>query len=182
MARLPKKGKPDVHVVVLGRSLLATTSPAATVRALRAPLLPSVDRWTTSATPQRLHDRAAPERGLVLASAALVAGLPSAQADVTVNYSSGAPAVLTGTALTATNLGAPGLLPQPTAIQVIGERTVSSLNIGASTTLTINQLVDATTLTQFLSASNSALIDVGNFAKWKRHSHLQRGATCVESY
>ena len=101
---------------------------------------------------------------LVLASAALVAGLPSAQADVTVNYSLGAPAVLTGTALTATNLGAPGLLPQPTAIQVIGERTISSLNIGASTTLTINQLVDATTLTQFLSAPNSALIDVGNFA------------------
>ena len=101
---------------------------------------------------------------LVLASAALVAGLPSAQADVTVNYSLGAPAVLTGTALTATNLGAPGLLPQPTAIQVIGERTVNSLNIGALTTLTINQLVDATTLTQFLSASNSALIDAGNFA------------------
>ena len=57
---------------------------------------------------------------LILASAALVAGLPSAQADVTVNYSSGAPAVLTGTALTATNLGAPGLLPQPTVVLVQG--------------------------------------------------------------
>jgi hypothetical protein len=67
---------------------------------------------------------------LVLASAALVAGLPSAQADVTVNYSTGAPTVLTGTALTATNLGAPGLLAQPTAIQQ-GLKTVNSLNIGA---------------------------------------------------
>jgi len=100
---------------------------------------------------------------LVLASAALVAGLPSAQADVTVNYSTGAPTVLTGTALTATNLGAPGLLAQPTAIQQ-GLKTVNSLNVGALTTLTINQLVDATTTTKFLSANNSALIDVGNFA------------------
>jgi fibronectin-binding autotransporter adhesin len=100
---------------------------------------------------------------LVLASAALVAGLPSAQADVTVNYSTGAPTVLTGTALTATNLGAPGLLAQPTAIQQ-GLKTVNSLNIGALTTLTVNQLVDATTTTKFLSANNAALTDVGNFA------------------
>ena len=100
---------------------------------------------------------------LVLASAALVAGLPSAQADVTVNYSTGAPTVLTGTALTATNLGAPGLLAQPTAIQQ-GLKTVNSLNVGALTTLTVNQLVDATTTTKFLGANNAALIDVGNFA------------------
>ncbi len=102
---------------------------------------------------------------LVLASAALVAGLPSAQADVTVNYSSGSPTALTGTALTATNLGAPGLLAQPTAIQQ-GLKTVTSLNVGAGTTLTINQLVDATTTTKFLSANNAALIDppVGNFS------------------
>jgi len=100
---------------------------------------------------------------LVLASAALVAGLPSAQADVTVNYSTGAPAVLAGTAITATNLGAPGLLAQPTAIQQ-GLRTVNSLNVGALTTLTVNQLVDATTTTKFLSANNAALTDVGNFA------------------
>ena len=99
---------------------------------------------------------------LVLASAALVAGLPSAQADVTVNYSTGAPTVLTGTALTATNLGAPGLLAQPTAIQQ-GLKTVNSLNIGALTTLTVNQLVDATTTTKFLGANNAALIDTGNF-------------------
>ncbi|MEI6247169.1 MAG: autotransporter-associated beta strand repeat-containing protein [Verrucomicrobiota bacterium] len=100
---------------------------------------------------------------LVLASAALVAGLPSAQADVTVNYSSGTPSVLSGTAITVTNLGAPGLLAQPTAIQQ-GLKTVSSLNVGASTALTVNQLVDATTTTKFLSANSSALIDVGNFA------------------
>ena len=100
---------------------------------------------------------------LVLASAALVAGLPSAQADVTVNYSSGTPTVLSGTALTATNLGAPGLLAQPTAIQQ-GLKTVNSLNVGALTTLTVNQLVDATTTTKFLSANNAALVDVGNFA------------------
>jgi autotransporter-associated beta strand protein len=100
---------------------------------------------------------------LVLASAALVAGLPSAQADVTVNYSSGVPTVLTGTALTATNLGAPGLLAQPTAIQQ-GLKTVNSLNVGDLTSLTVNQLVDATTTTKFLSANSSALIDVGNFA------------------
>ncbi|MCF7710651.1 MAG: autotransporter-associated beta strand repeat-containing protein [Opitutales bacterium] len=93
---------------------------------------------------------------LVLASAALVAGLPSAQADVTVNNST----VLTGTAITLTNFGAPGQLPQPTAIQ----GTPSNLNIGALTTLTVNQLVDATTTTEFLSAPNSVLIDGGNFA------------------
>lgn len=100
---------------------------------------------------------------LVLASAALVAGLPTVQADVTVNYSSGAPAVLTGTAITATNLGAPGLLAQPTAIQQ-GLRIVNSLTVGAATTLTVDQLVDATTITKFLSANNAALIDGGNFA------------------
>ncbi len=100
---------------------------------------------------------------LVLASAALVAGLPSAQADVTVNYSTGAPTVLTGTALTATNLGAPGLLAQPTAIQQ-GLKTVNSLTVGPLTTLTLNQVVDATTTTKFLSANNAALVDAGTFA------------------
>lgn len=100
---------------------------------------------------------------LVLASAALVAGLPSAHADVTVNYSTGAPTVLTGAAITATNLGAPGLLAQPTAIQQ-GLKTVNNLTVGPATTLTLNQIVDATTTTKFLSANNAALIDVGNFA------------------
>ncbi len=101
---------------------------------------------------------------LVLASASLVGVLPSAQADVTVKYLpvTNPDVVLVGTAITATNLGGPGLLAQPTALQQ-GLKTVASLNIGANTSLTVNQLIDATTTTKFLSANSSALIDVGNF-------------------
>jgi autotransporter-associated beta strand protein len=102
---------------------------------------------------------------LVLASAALVGALPSARADVTVKYLpvTNPDVVLTGTAITATNLGAPGLLAQPTALQQ-GLKTVASLNVGAGTSLTVNQLVDATTTTKFLSASNDAAVDAGLFA------------------
>ncbi|NBV78472.1 MAG: hypothetical protein EBR62_01220 [Verrucomicrobia bacterium] len=102
---------------------------------------------------------------LVLASAALVGALPSARADVTIKYQpvSNPDVVLVGTAITATNLGAPGLLAQPTAIQQ-GLKTVTSLNVGAGTSLTVNQLVDATTTTKFLSASNDAAVDAGLFA------------------
>lgn len=102
---------------------------------------------------------------LVFASASLIGVLPSVQADVTVKYLPvpNPDVVLVGTAITATNLGAPGLLVQPTALQQ-GLKTVASLNVGVSTTLTVNQLVDATTNTKLLSASNATLIDVGNFA------------------
>lgn len=100
---------------------------------------------------------------LILASATLVGALPAARADVTVKYSAGADATLVGTAITATNLGGPGLLAQPSAIQQ-GIKTVTSLTVGAATTLTLNQLIDATTTTKLLSANNAALIDAGTFA------------------
>ncbi len=102
---------------------------------------------------------------LLLASVALGAALPSAQADVTVKYIpiTNPDATLTGSSVTVTNLGGPGLLAQPSAIQQ-GLKTVASLTTSAGSSLTINQLVDATTTTKLLSASNTAAIDAGNFA------------------
>ena len=100
---------------------------------------------------------------LILASAALVGALPAARADVTVKYSTGADATLVGPAITATNLGGPGLSAQPTAIQQ-GLKTVNSLTVGVATTLTLDQQIDATTTTKLLSANNAALIDAGTFA------------------
>jgi len=101
---------------------------------------------------------------LLLAAATLGAALPSARADVTVKYvpTTNPDVVLAGTAVTLTNLGGPGTTAQPTAIQQ-GLRTVASLNTSAGTTLTINQVIDATTTTKLLSASNTAAIDAGNF-------------------
>ena len=104
---------------------------------------------------------------LVLASAALVAGLPSAQADVTVKYKNASPppdAVLVGTQIGVTNLGGPGLTAQPTAIQNLGFTQVGSITVGNGTALTINQLIDATTDIKLLSANFATETEAGNFA------------------
>ena len=100
---------------------------------------------------------------LRLAAASLVAVLPAARADVTVKYSDGTDATIVGSAITLTNLGGPGVLAQPSAIQQ-GIRTVLSLDIGTATTLSLNQLVDATTTTKFLSADNTTAIEAQTFS------------------
>ena len=104
-------------------------------------------------------------RSLLIAAASALALVPSALADVTVNYTGTTPsATLTSVngGVSLYNLGAPGTTyPQPVQIQDILHQ-VKSLTVADSTILTINQSIAATTTAQFKSATDFSVLATQN--------------------